>query len=120
MKTVYVVTEGTYSDYGIEALFSTEEKAKAFVAKHEYNSDRRVEEYTLDEWIDAGTRTVWTTVIDVTNGEIQHYEQCTRFTPHPRWTETNECYFDFRRDGPGPNRPLTGITARSTVSQEHA
>ena len=29
MKKVYVVTSGAYSDFGIEAIFSKEEKSKA-------------------------------------------------------------------------------------------
>lgn len=52
---VYIVTSGVYSDYGIEAVFSSVEKAQAFIDKgkkkgeygSEYN-DAHIEEYELD------------------------------------------------------------------------
>ena len=31
MKTIYVVTSGSYSDYGIDAIFDTKELAQAFI-----------------------------------------------------------------------------------------
>lgn len=49
---VYVVTEGEYSDYGIEAVCSTREKAeqvcKAITEADKYK-DPKVEEWKLDE-----------------------------------------------------------------------
>ena len=55
MTKVYVLTEGIYSDYGIEAIFSTREKAEAALAelaRHRgYNvewMEAEVETYTLD------------------------------------------------------------------------
>lgn len=46
--TVYVVTSGDYSDYGIEAIFSTQEKAAAYAeALMDANG---VEEYDLDDY----------------------------------------------------------------------
>lgn len=59
MTKIYVVTQGDYSDYGIEAVFSTEEKAKAYCRLHNtnqedgvsalnYRQEFCVEEYELD------------------------------------------------------------------------
>jgi hypothetical protein len=45
MKTVYILTEGSYSDYRIVATFSTKELAEE-AQKHCPNSD--IEEYELD------------------------------------------------------------------------
>jgi hypothetical protein len=45
MKTVYILTEGSYSDYHIVATFSTKELAEE-AQKHCPNSD--IEEYELD------------------------------------------------------------------------
>jgi len=39
MSNVYVVTSGEYSDYGIAAIFSTEEKAKEFCRVHNTNGE---------------------------------------------------------------------------------
>ena len=56
-RYIYLVTSGDYSDYGIEAAFSTEEMAEKFAA--EFNSDvscdtAEVEKFVLDmpqaEW----------------------------------------------------------------------
>jgi hypothetical protein len=46
MKKVYLVTSGSYSDYGVEAVFSTRELAKEWIngSKGDYD----IEEYDLD------------------------------------------------------------------------
>lgn len=49
--TVYVLTTGAYSDYGIVAIFSSEEKAVQFkkdYPKNEYGGYNDIEEYDLD------------------------------------------------------------------------
>lgn len=52
MSIVYVLTSGTYSDYGIEAIFSTkalaEEAKKIFTKQQSYN-ESRIEEYEIFE-----------------------------------------------------------------------
>ena len=45
METVYLVTDGCYSDYHVEAAFSTEEKADAYAGAVGHGG---VEEFTLD------------------------------------------------------------------------
>ncbi len=47
---VYVVTAGEYSDYHIEAVYSTREKAELYVATHE----GEIEEYDIDEPVMEG------------------------------------------------------------------
>ena len=48
--SVYIVTEGEYSDYHVEAVFSTESAAEAYVKKRDGVDYRtyRVEEYDMD------------------------------------------------------------------------
>lgn len=61
MTTVYVVTSGEYSEYSIEALFSTQELAKQYIVRlgeeNNYPSYRRIEEYDLDgtdvDWLNG-------------------------------------------------------------------
>jgi hypothetical protein len=50
MAKIWGISEGAYSDYGVLAIFSTEEKARAYL--DEYNkirhNDARLEEFDLD------------------------------------------------------------------------
>jgi len=46
-KTVFLVTSGSYSDYGVEAVFSTLELASAAVEGR--TDDVRIEPYSLDD-----------------------------------------------------------------------
>ena len=58
MGKVYIVTDGDYSDYHIEACFSTKEKAEKFIdngEKIKYFGDNAV----IEEWeLDKGTEIV--------------------------------------------------------------
>ena len=52
-KTIYVVTSGEYSDYGIEAMFSKEKDAATLVRY--YNATHRYDDARIEEWaLDAG------------------------------------------------------------------
>lgn len=45
----YIVTSGVYSDYGIHAVFSTEDLAKRYLyAQGEWMDDARIEEWEMD------------------------------------------------------------------------
>ena len=50
MNKVYIVTSGEYSDYGIDRVFTTEEKAKEWidVITSMYNGNYNIEQYELD------------------------------------------------------------------------
>jgi hypothetical protein len=50
MKKVYAATSGSYSDYGIVAIFSTKEAAQLFMERHpnQWNDWNDIEEYDLD------------------------------------------------------------------------
>ena len=49
--TVYVVTSGEYSDYGISAVFTDKEKAEIYCAAHsdKYDENYYIEEYDTEE-----------------------------------------------------------------------
>ena len=53
-KKIYIVTSGEYSDYTIERVFSTKEKANEFIQQH--GTDYRIEEYVVDEEIKKRTK----------------------------------------------------------------
>lgn len=50
MRKVFIVTSGEYSDYGIDRVFSTEEKAKEWVdvITSMYGGNYNIEQYELD------------------------------------------------------------------------
>jgi hypothetical protein len=48
MTTMYIVTQGSYSDYHICAVFDTRERAEQFVALYGPDSDLDIEEYPLN------------------------------------------------------------------------
>ena len=76
MATVYIVTGGCYSDYGIEAAFTTKELADRYVALHNNGKDdngygHRVEEFELDSWDQEEIwRTVYSSQIILETGDI--------------------------------------------------
>lgn len=62
---VWVVESGEYSDYGIDAIFSTRELAEAFVAAEGGES---VVEWDLDQW--ESNKGTWTFEFDLATGNI--------------------------------------------------
>ena len=50
MSRVFIVTSGEYSDYGIDRVFSTEEKAKEWIkiTTSMYGGNYNIEQYELD------------------------------------------------------------------------
>ena len=48
MKKIYAVARGSYSDYSVVALFTTEEKAKAFMTAVPDGDYNELETYELD------------------------------------------------------------------------
>ena len=54
--TAYIVTEGSYSDYHICAVFSSKEQAQHYIDMHslfDAYSDYDIEEYEIDETLQA-------------------------------------------------------------------
>lgn len=66
-KKIYIVTSGEYSDYGINAVFSTKEKANAYIQQNgtEYN----IEEYNLGEEVEKKTQ-LWHIEFCVKDGKL--------------------------------------------------
>jgi hypothetical protein len=56
MAKIYIVTSGEYSDYCIQAVFSTREKAEEYIQQH--GTDYRIEPCGVDEEIVKKNR-VW-------------------------------------------------------------
>jgi len=76
MKKVYVVTAGEYSDYRIEAVFSTKEKAENYINtfyNYEFNG---IDEYELDLVVVDYLREGYTIykVFMLYNGDVEKIE----------------------------------------------
>lgn len=67
MKTVFMVTVGEYSDYGVVAIYSTREKAEEFMREFPNDQYNPIDEVPID--IDyagmiAAGKTIWITHMD--------------------------------------------------------
>ena len=72
MTIIYVVTRGQYSDYSIEAIFSTQENAEAFLALGG-RGESGIEEWEVDPNIDGirQGRQRWCVILS-TQGEFMY------------------------------------------------
>lgn len=70
MANVYLVTSGEYSDYSIDAVFSTMDLAKAWIALHQNPEEYSVEPWEVDKERDAREITIWRCGILLDTGEI--------------------------------------------------
>ena len=69
---VYVVTSGEYSDYGINAIFSTAEKAQEYVSMKEFTNEN--EYYRINVWdVDEHHETECVNLV-LLNGEIYNFD----------------------------------------------
>lgn len=77
MTTIYAVASGEYSDYGISALFSTEELAQRYIDKCDPDrwSYPRIEEYELDsvdmEWLHSDEN-MYQVLIKKDTADVEH------------------------------------------------
>ena len=67
MAKIYIVTSGDYSDYRIDAVFSTKEKAEEYVQQH--GTNYRVEYYDIDKEVKKETK-IWRVAIRFDNFEV--------------------------------------------------
>lgn len=67
MEKVYIVTSGEYSEYTIEAVFSTRKKAEEYVDTH--GSEYKIEGFAIDEPVER-KESIWTVSIDWKSGEV--------------------------------------------------
>ena len=71
--TVYVLTEGCYSDHHVVAVFSTREAVEAFMERakvaNEWN-DYAFDEYTLDDYATMTVSRYWECIIRLEDGVI--------------------------------------------------
>ncbi len=65
MKTIYIVTAGDYSDYRVNAIFSTKKNAEKYIEafnwarRSKHSSKARIEEWSLDDFPIHKSIQVW-------------------------------------------------------------
>jgi hypothetical protein len=104
MKTAYVITSGSYSDYGISGVFSTKEKAEEFVSNNQCD-DYDIEEWSINELEGQTHKTVWTCHLNKETGDVEFANEF-KILCDKRYT-ASEVYKEF-------------IKGESSVSAEHA
>ena len=89
MKSVYVVTEGEYSDYGIVGIFSTTDLAIEFIQKRGSTRSTTVQKWEIDEKVRHVVKNEYSSKIDFITGEIVERDVSQQFvSPHERAMET--------------------------------
>lgn len=73
MKEVYIVTNGTYSDYHIESVFSDREKAEKYLEelKKISNDNPQIEEWPVDYDLEKIARKYWRAEINPVTGNLK-------------------------------------------------
>lgn len=113
---VWLLTEGTYSDYSVRAVFTDQVKAEAALAEYKKLScdEVRLEEWDADVETTEVVRDYWESCIDLATGEIvRRWENKIWADPHLRCVPCP-------RQELVRGRALTYEWWRSYVSQEHA
>lgn len=113
--TVYLVTSGCYSDYRVDAAFSSRKIAQNYIDKrlekdHSYR-DSGIEEYEIDALAKSEHFDVWYVRMWLDDGSVIWKNQQSVFEPKYRSRLDN-------RGGTYSDRPI--IDATSSVSEEHA
>ena len=88
-KKIYIVTSGEYSEYEINAVFSTKEKANAYIQQHGTYYD--IEEYDLDEEVEKKTQ-LWSIVFCIENGKFDEANPIS----YNKNKEVDTCYVEER------------------------
>ena len=123
MTLVFVATHGRYSNYRVDAIFSTRAKAKEFIyeaSKDDYDA-ADITEWTLDGEQDKKWRALWLCHLDAESGDVveehtsEMIESCTARTV-PAW---NNIYFKGHRGLSQDERAIEAHGA-SYVSSSHA
>lgn len=111
MKTAYILTDGSYSEYHIVKVFSSKEKAERYIEQYKLVNDDcpRIEDYEVDESDDEFfARQSWQSFIFYPTGELHEYGGRINLGK-----ETDKFIYYH-----SPNNK--GVTVLSFISQEHA
>ena len=91
MNTIYILTEGIYSDYHVIGVYSTKELAEKAQFVYE---DSQIEEYTLDDVPDypPGMKGWYVNIDDAKPDELYSYQVSPDYATIPSESEYNYHY----------------------------
>jgi hypothetical protein len=116
-RTIYLVTAGCYSDYGIHACFSTRERAEAYLEALIQTGERdaQIEDWVLDEVQAVACRNQYQGLMQLTTGvwEPRTVYVSKVLVPSSR---RGSCHWLKSRDKPG----YDAVFVTSYVGSEHA
>ena len=88
-KKIYIVTSGEYSEYEINAVFTTKEKAVDYVEQHGTYYD--IEEYELDKEVEKKSQ-LWSIVFCIEDGKFDEANPIS----YNKNKEVDTCYIEER------------------------
>lgn len=91
-KKIYIVTSGEYSEYRIDSVFTTKEKAVDYVEQH--GTYYNIEEYKLDEEVEKKTQ-LWYIMFCVEDGKL--YEANPTSLKRDKVVDTCSVFYLFDR-----------------------
>jgi hypothetical protein len=104
MRKIYIVTSGSYSDYGIHTVFESEEKAEEFIAYAERKNkycDYRIEDYAIADSVE-GYKLENYEVVSAVSGDYFSYTEFTNNTgEEPKEAFHSTQYFNYGSYGSG-------------------
>lgn len=117
-KKIFLVTSGEYSDYGINAIFSTRKKAQSYIDTHVKNK-QGWGEFEIEEWLLDGEegyqfRFAYRCEVDLRNLEPRWRE----WTVEKMWAKPSIRSINDIKRGDTPNTNFVRFT--SFVSAKHA
>lgn len=115
--TIYVVTAGEYSDYGIIA--ATKDKETAERIKNTYNRDAQYERADIEEYDDAISEHEMTIYrVEIKNGEIQFSIPVCRTRATKERIETEKKFEEYKNGFPNGTRWIIHVAAESEGTAE--
>jgi hypothetical protein len=89
MKKIYIVTSGEYSDYNIDAVFSTREKAEEYIQQH--GTQYQIEPHGVDEEVKKNNN-IWWIDMRLDNFELQ---DCGIYQSTNNYTDKDKDIFKY-------------------------
>lgn len=93
MDKVFIVTSGWYSDYQIDAVFSSEEMAKEYINANGTDDNWEILEYIVDSESVEKVNVMYGVHIDITTGEVTVSGRCGQDTglDYSYYSERRDC-----------------------------
>lgn len=117
-KIIYAVTDGEYSDYRVEGVFSSKKKAERFIEQYRKKEGQYCEPQIV-EWELNGrgsdvAKTEYRALINLNNGSIESEWEYPALVPKNKRAEPSQFYSNPR------HTDRKSITVVSYVSKDHA